>query len=74
MRLIAMVFDPSALEIQTAIPSIFSFSFNGLQRLPKLATSSEGRHSELSCHLHFQTTTIEGLCKNLLSEKKVDLI
>ena len=40
MRLITMVFGPYAPNTQTSWPSIFSFYFNGLQRFPKLATSS----------------------------------
>jgi hypothetical protein len=41
---IAMVFGPSAPDTQTAIPFIFSFSFNDLQRFSKLATSSREKH------------------------------
>ena len=40
MRLLAMVFGPHAPDTQTARPPIFSCYFNGLQRCPKLATSS----------------------------------
>jgi hypothetical protein len=41
MRLIAMVFGPSAPDTQTASLSIFSFHFNSLQGFSKLATSSQ---------------------------------
>src|SRR5438132_3907661 len=40
MRLLAMVFGPHAPDTQTARSPIFACDFNGLQRCPKLVTSS----------------------------------